>query len=311
MSKKPGIKVFAPATVANVAVGYDILGFAIEGLGDEVIVREGTEPGLIIKTIIKNKGLSKEISKNTAGYAGQRLLESLGLEQQPIEIDLIKNMAIGTGLGSSASSAVAGAYGVNAYLDFPYSKKEILGFVTEAEQIADGSYHADNVGPCLFGGFILIRDNTSLDWTRIASPSGLRCVIIHPHIEVMTKDSRSILKDTISLNDHIKQSGNLASFVAGMYKSDFDLIKRSLQDNIIEPQRAHLIPEFYPLKEMALSNDALGFSISGAGPSMFALCTNSIIAENIVEGANRIYKAAQIKCTTMISNINHEGAKKY
>jgi homoserine kinase len=311
MSKKAGVKVFAPASVANVAVGYDILGFAIENLGDEVIVREGSEPGLVINKIIKNKKLSKDINKNTAGYAAYKLLESLGLEKEPIEIDLIKNMAIGTGLGSSASSAVAGAYGVNAFLNFPYTKTEVLRFATLGEQIADGSFHADNVGPSLLGGFILIRDNESLEWTKIACPVGLTCVIIHPEIEILTKESRALLSQSVSLENLIKQSGNLGCFIASMYKSDFDLMRRSLHDIIIEPQRAHLIPEFYKIKEMALGHNAIGFSISGAGPSMFALCDNTFIAENIVEGAVKIYSDAGIECNTMISNINHEGAKKF
>ncbi len=311
MYKKAGVKVFAPATVANVAVGYDILGFALEELGDVVIVREGSESGLKIKTIVKNKGLSKDIRKNTAGFAALKLLESLGLENEHIEMDLIKNMNIGTGLGSSAASAVAGAYGVNAYLDYPYTKSEILRFATLGEQVADGSFHADNVAPSLLGGFILIRDNETLDLNKLACPKGLICVIIHPHIQVLTQYSREILQPLVKLEDTVRQSGNLASFVIGMYKSDFELIRRSLDDCIIEPQRAHLIPEFYPLKEMAINFGALGFSISGAGPSMFALCNNSFIAENILEGAKKIYKEKKIKCTTLISNINHEGAMKY
>ena len=311
MSKKAGVKVFAPASVANVAVGYDILGFPIENLGDEVIVREGTESGLKINKIIKNKNLSKEIEKNTAGFAAYKLLESLGLVKEPIEMDLIKNMSIGTGLGSSASSAVAGAYGVNAYLNFPYTKAEILRFATLGEQIADGSFHADNVGPSLLGGFIIIRDNEKLEWTKLACPIGLTCVIVHPKIEILTKDSRALLSPTITLEQSIKQSGNLGCFVAAMYKSDFNLMRLSLQDLIIEPQRAHLIPEFYKLKEMALHHDALGFSISGAGPSMFALCDNTFIAENILDGAKKIYSDVGIECNTMISSINHEGAKRF
>lgn len=310
MSYKYGLKVFAPASVANVAVGYDILGFAIESLGDEVIVREGSKPGLHITKIYSNKGLSKDINKNTAGYAAQKLLESLGLENEPIEMDLFKNMDIGTGLGSSAASAVAGAFGVNAYLDYPYTKAEILKFATQGEEIADGSFHADNVAPSLLGGFILIRDNASLDWSKIMCPIGLRCVIIHPQVKILTKDSRAILRDNVSMEDMIKQSGNLGSFVAAMYKSDFEMIKRSMHDHIIEAQRAHLIPEFYSIKKMAMNADALGFSISGAGPSMFALCNNSFIAENIMEGAKQIYKDAGIECNVFISNINHEGAKK-
>jgi len=310
MSERFGVRVFAPASVANVAVGYDILGFPIEELGDEVIVRDGTKPGLIITKIINNKNLSKDISKNTAGYAAQKLLESLGLEEKPIEMDIYKNMQIGTGLGSSAASAVAGAYGINAYLDFPYTKAEVLQFATLGEVIADGSYHADNVAPSLLGGFILIRDNETLDWSKLHCPKGLLSVIIYPHVQVLTKDSRSILKENVSLQDHIKQSGNLASFVTGMFTSDFELIRRSLSDIIIEPQRAQLIPHFYEVKEMALRENVLGFSISGAGPSMFALCNNTLAAENVVDKARQIYADNGIKCTAFLSKINHEGAIK-
>jgi len=299
MKYKSGIKVFAPASVANVAVGYDILGFAIEGIGDELIIKQGTEKGLHIKAIRKNKGLSKDIQKNTAGYAAWRLLQSLGLEDEPIEMELIKNMSIGTGLGSSAASAVAGAFGVNKYLNDPYTKAEILRFATEGE------------APSLLGGFIFIRDNEKLEWTKLPSPPGLKVVVIYPHVEVLTKDSRAILKDTVSLKDHIAQSGNLGTFIAGLFKSDFNLIRSSLQDLIIEPQRAKLIPHFYEAKEIALKEGALGFSISGAGPSMFALCMNSFDAENIAEKCKSLYATNSIECTCHISNINHEGAKLY
>jgi len=286
--------------------------FALERVGDEVIVNRGKKDGLIIKSIINNntKHLSKEIESNTAGYAALKLLESLGLEKEPIEINLIKNMSIGTGLGSSAASAVAGAYGVNAYLDFPLTKPEILKFCTEGEQIADGSFHADNVGPSLLGGFILLRDNATLDYKKIHCPIGLSAVIIYPHVKVLTKDSRAILSDTVMLDTFIKQSGNLASFVAAMYTSDFDLIKRSLEDFVIEPQRAKLIPNFYDMKKIALDEGALGFSISGAGPSMFALCNNSLIAENILEKGKELYTNSKIESTCFISNINHQGAIK-
>jgi len=311
MKYKSGIKVFAPATVANVAVGYDILGFAIEGIGDEVIIKKGTEKGLHITSIIKNKGLSKDIQKNTAGYAAWRMLKSLGLEDEPIEMQLIKNMSIGTGLGSSAASAVAGVFGVNKYLNDPYTKAEILRFATEGEEIADGSFHADNVAPSLLGGFIFIRDNEKLEWTKLPSPPGLKAVVIYPHVEVLTKDSRAILKEQISLKDHVAQSGNLGTFIAGMFRSDFNLIRSSLSDIIIEPQRAKLIPHFYEVKDIALNEGALGFSISGAGPSMFALCMNSFDAENILEKCAALYASHNIECTCHISNINHEGAKLY
>ena len=161
--KKIACKCFAPATVANVAVGYDILGFAIDDLGDELIVREGTTPGLKISAVRGMKSLPKDIMKNTAGFAAYKLMEHLDIIDMPIEIELIKNMPVGTGLGSSAASAVVGAFAINEYLGKPASEKEVLRCATLAEELADGSFHADNVAPSLMGGIILIRDNPSLD----------------------------------------------------------------------------------------------------------------------------------------------------
>jgi len=311
MSKFSGLKVFAPATVANVAVGYDVLGFAINDIGDELIIRKGTARGLKIKAIHNNNTLSKDIMKNTAGFAAFKVLESLGMENEAIEMELIKNMGIGTGLGSSAASAVAGAFGINEFLGNPYNKIDLLRFATLGEELADGAYHADNVAPSLLGGIVLIRDVSTMDVIKLPVPMGIKCVLIYPEIEVLTQDSRAILSDQISLNDHIKQSGNLAAFVSALYKADLDLLSRSLSDCIVEPQRAHLIPLFHKAKELALDNNALGYSISGAGPSMFALCSNSNIAENVAESIRGLYTDNQINSNYYISDINLTGAKKY
>lgn len=305
------VKVFAPASVANVAVGYDILGFPLCGLGDDVLVRQSDSVGLSIKTIHKNKGLSKDIHKNTAGYAAHLVMESLGLNKLGVEMEIYKNMDIGTGLGSSAASAVAGAFAINEFLGKPYSKAELLPFVTQAEKLADGAYHADNVAPSLLGSIILIRDNKSLDWLKLPVPMGLRVVIVHPKIKVLTKESREVLKKDIPLELHIAQSANLASFVASLYKTDFDLMKRSLEDLIIEPQRASLIPGFYDLKSLAVSNGSLGCSISGAGPSIFALCNNSLNAENIQEAWSKYFTDRGLDFDCFISDINKEGATAY
>jgi len=309
---KPGIKVFAPATVANVAVGFDILGFALEKPGDEIIVREGSQPGLIIKEITGAQGkLPFNIMKNTAGYAAYRLLEYIGETDRPIEMDIHKKMPFGSGLGSSAASAVGGVFAVNEFLKTGLTKHEILRFAVEGEQIADGAFHADNVAPSLLGGMVLIRDNETLDVKKLPIPRGLVAVVIYPEIEVLTKDSRSILKKEIDFHTSIRQMGNLASFVASMYSSDFDLMGRSLQDLLVEPQRAHLIPEFYTVKDKALKAGALGFSISGAGPSMFAMCNNTGVAEEISKLAKTHYKSLKINVNTYISPINHEGALRF
>lgn len=306
---KSGIKVFAPASVANVAVGFDTLGFALEKPGDEILIRPGQQPGLVISEIRGAGGrLPHDPLKNTAGYAALRLLEYLGESQRPLEMVIHKKMPFGSGLGSSAASAAGAVYAVSEFLRTSLHKSELLRFAVEGEQIADGAFHADNVAPSLLGGMILIRDNQTLDFKKLHAPPGLYVAVVYPHTEVLTKDARSILSDTVPFDLAIRQQGNLAAFVAAIYTSDFDLLGRCMDDLLVEPQRAHLIPHFYDLKAKALAAGALGFSISGAGPSMFALCDNSLIAENVLDEARRLYAAQKIEVATYLSKINHEGA---
>ena len=306
------LKVFAPASVANVAVGFDILGFALSAPGDDIIINEGKSPGLVISEIKGAQGkLPFEVEKNTAGYSAMRLLEHIGATDVPIEMIIHKKMPFGSGLGSSAASAVGGVYAVNEYLKTGLSKHELLRFAVQGEEIADGAFHADNVAPSLLGGMVLIRDNPSLDIKKLHIPKGLHIVVIYPKVEILTRDSRGLLSEQISFKDSIVQSGNLGAFIAGMYTSDFGLISRSLNDILVEPQRAHLIPEFYTMKEMALKEGALGFSISGAGPSVFAFCQDSSSAETIGAKAKEILKRANVPSSVFLSGINHEGAYKY
>jgi len=303
------IRVFAPATVGNLAVGYDILGVALESPGDEVVIKEGYRPGLFITEISGDSGkLTRDILKNTAGYAARQLLKKLGLEDMPLEMEIHKKMKMGTGLGSSAASAVAGVYGVNAFLDFPFTKKEILRFAVEGEQIADGAFHADNVAPSLLGGIVLIRSNEEMDIIELPVPENLCLAMVYPHIEILTSESRAILKDTVALNDFIGQTGNIAAFTSALYTSDYAMLGRSLQDLVIEPQRAQLIPDFYKLKDIAESAGALGFSISGAGPSMFALCDNMETAEKITMSNKRYLDSVGIASDCFTSGINTKGA---
>ena len=307
--KMRGLKVFAPATVANVACGYDILGFAINKPGDEIIGCLSDKPGLRITKITGAKGkLPYEIEKNTASVAAQRVLEHLGETGRGIEIEIHKKMPFCSGLGSSSASAVAGAMIVNELLDKPLTKRELLPFAVLGEQVADGAYHADNVAPSLFGGIILIRDNASLDVHRIPSPIGLYASVVHPQIKIKTQDARAILSDTVSLKQTIEQTGNIAAFIVGLYNQDIDLIGRSLKDVIIEPQRAKLIPNFYKVKDAALNAGALGCSISGAGPSIFALSANSLIAERVGEAMSKAFTDNGIDNTLFISTINNNGA---
>ena len=302
-----GLKVFAPATVANISCGYDILGLALEAPGDEVIVRSSNRRGLKITKITGGK-LPYALEKNTAGYAALKFLEYIGETEKGIEMEIHKKMPYGSGMGSSAASAVAGVMAVNELLRRPLTKRELLPFAVQGEEIASAAYHADNVAPCLLGGIVLVRDNATLDVHRLPSIKGLCVVVIHPSIEIMTKDSRAILKKEVPLHDLVKQTGSIAGLVTALFKSDLDLLQRSLKDVVIEPQRAQLIPGFYEVQEAALKAGALGCSISGAGPSLFAICANSFIAENAGMAMQRAFKAHNIESRLYHSGINQQGA---
>lgn len=310
ISTHTGVKVFAPASVANVACGYDVLGFALEKPGDEIIVRYSEIPGLRITKITgTKKQLPLEVEKNTAGIAALRLLEALGETTVGIEMEIHKKMPFGSGLGSSAASAVGGAMAVNELLGRPFEKRDLLTFAVQGESIASGAIHADNVAPCLLGGFTLVRDSHTLDIARLFVPKGMCAVIVYPHIEILTSEARTMLSPTVPLKNMVQQSANLGALVVGLYNSDFELIRRSLKDVVIEPQRSKLIPHFYDVQNAALEAGALGCSISGSGPSIFALCNNSFIADEAGKAMSEIFKKNKIQCELFISPINQEGVR--
>ncbi len=304
-----GVKVFAPASVANLAVGYDTLGLCLDGPGDEVIADYCDTPGVTIKAITGAKGkLPLEPERNTAGKAAIELLRDYGDASIGVVLTIRKKMPFGSGLGSSSASAVAGAMAVNELLRRPYTKRELLPFAVAGEQVADGAWHADNVAPSLLGGIILVRDNATLDVHRLIMPNGLRVAVVHPHVEVLTKDSRAVLASTVPLEAMISQQANLGGFIVGLYRNDLELVRRSLQDLVIEPQRAKLIPHFAAVQAAALAEGALGCSISGAGPSIFALCSTALIAEKAGAAMQSIFAVAKLKSTLYQSGINLEGA---
>lgn len=302
------IKAFAPATVANVACGFDIFGFAIQEPGDIVEVRRREEPGIVISNITGDEGrLPRAAEKNAVTVVMLHLLKHLGIPDFGCEVILHKNMPLGSGMGSSAASAVAGVVAMNELLDCPLSRRELLPFAMEGERIASGSAHADNVGPSLLGGFVVIRSYTPLDIFSIPVPDDLYCTLVHPDIEINTKDARYILRNEVSLKNTIAQMGNVAGLVAGLMKSDYDLISRSMVDVIIEPVRSILIPEFNEVKRAAISNGALGCSISGAGPSMFALSRGIETAQKVGNAMQQTFKNAGIDANAHISGINQGG----
>lgn len=306
---KASIRVFAPATVANVGCGFDILGFAVEQPGDEVVIKLSKEPGVTITKITGDGGLLPlNINKNTAGFSVVEFLKHIK-SNQGLEIELHKKMPLGSGLGSSAASSIASLVATNILLGSPLKKKELLPFAMQAEKQACGTAHADNVAPALLGGFILIRSYDPIDIIQIPTPENLFCTIIHPQIQIRTEDARKILKKRIMLKDAVVQWGNTAGLIAGLMKPDYELIGRSLQDVIIEPIRSILIPAFEKIKNTALKAGALGCSISGSGPSVFAFSRSKIIAGRAGQSMQEKFKALAVDSEIYISKINKEGPK--
>ena len=305
MGKK--IKVFAPAAVADVARGYDVLGFAIDSPGDEVVVELKDEPGIEIVEITGDGGkLPTDTASNTAGVAMQQLIRKTPYEGGA-KVWLHKKMPLGSGLGSSAASAAAGAFAMNELLGKPFTAAELVPFAMEGERLACGAAHADNVAPALMGGFVLIRSYAPLDIIPIDTPANLYCTVIHPQIEVATKDARQILKKDIPLTDAVTQWGNVAGLIAGLYRQDYGLISRSLQDVVIEPVRSLLIPSFCEIKAAALKAGALGCGISGSGPSIFSLCQHKDTALEIAQIQAKIFADMGVTSETYTSVINQNG----
>ena len=320
------IKVFCPATIANLNCGFDVLGLCLEGIGDEMVIRKVAEKGIRI-TKITGADLPMETEKNVAGVAALALLKSVkkrnnhyipsksskNIDIVPIaigiEIEIHKKIKAGSGIGSSSASAAGAVFGINELLGRPFKRHELVYFAMKGEVIASGSEHADNVAPCILGGFTLVRGYNPLDVIRIESPSEIFAVVLHPHIEVKTSDSRAVLSPTIGLKDAITQWGNLGGLIAGLYSKDYELIGRSLQDVIIEPLRKKLIPNFDQVKNSALDAGALGAGISGAGPSIFALCKGQTIAEQVAYAMSNSYLDTGIPFDIHISKVNAEGVK--
>lgn len=298
------IRVFAPATVANVACGFDIFGFALEQPGDLVVARLTDAPGVVLSKI-EGASLPLDPEKNTAGVSVIRLLEHLGTKQG-LELELHKQMPLGSGLGSSAASSAGSLFAANALLGNPLSPIELIPFAMAAERMACGAAHADNVAPALLGGFVLIRSYRPLDIIPIPIKVDLHCTILHPRIEIKTEEARKILKKELSLSQLVAQTGNAAGLIAGLIQGDYALISRSLEDVVAEPIRSALIPEFYDMKEAAIKAGALGCSISGSGPSLFALSVTPAKAHAI---GNAMQNACHVACDLYFSAINKQGPK--
>jgi homoserine kinase len=301
------LRIFAPATVANLSCGFDVLGVCLDNVGDEMLVRKNELKKLRI-TKITGQDLPFEIEKNVAGVSVKALLEKLDINQG-FDIEIHKKIKAGSGIGSSAASSTGAVFAVNKLLDDPFTLKELIPFAMEGERLASGNAHADNVSPALLGGFCLVKSYIPLEILKLPSPPELRMVVLHPLIEVKTKDSRALIKLNVSLQKAVSQWGNLGAFVSALYTEDYELLGRSLKDEIIEPVRSILIPYFDELKEIAIKNGALGCGISGSGPSVYVMCKGQTSAEKIKECMQLFYQEKGIDFDLHLSKINTDGIK--
>jgi homoserine kinase len=322
------IKIKAPATVANMVCGFDILGFAVNNPYDEMemrLVTRAADNAAITIINMDDYDLPTDPEKNVAGaaliafieeYTANSIIEkSLGTESKQIdfskigfEVKINKLIKPGSGVGSSAASSAGAVVGANYLIGNPFSKDDLVRFAMNGEKVASGVKHADNIAPCIHGGVTLVRSIFPLEIVALPSPT-LFVTIVHPQIEVRTADARSILKQNVQLKDAIKQWGNIAGLVAGLMKGDYDLIGRSLEDVIIEPVRSILIPGFDELKKACKAAGALGGGISGSGPSIFFLSKEKDTALAVEQEMKKLYEGLALAHHTYVTTINQKGVE--
>ena len=304
---KNEIKIFSPATVANVSCGFDVLGFCLDSVGDDMVIRKTKKKGIHI-TKIEGFDLPFETELNVAGVSALTMYNAIDVDFG-FEIEIYKNIKPGSGIGSSAASAVGSVFGMNELLGRPFNKTQLTEFAIKGEAIASECEHADNLAPALFGGFTLVKGIAPMQILSIPSPDDLYATIIHPLIKIKTSESRAILPKNVPLTDAITQWANLGSLVHALHTSNYDLISDSLNDVIVEPHRSKLIPHFDDVKKAALKSGALGAGISGSGPSIFSLSKGKQTALNVRDAMLNIFEKTGIEFNIHVSKINTEGVK--
>ena len=305
---KEKIKVFAPASVANICCAFDVMGFAIDQPGDILVLSKNDQERINIVNHTKYSFIPNEPEKNTAGVALGSFLSKID-SKQGFDVEIIQKTRPGSGLGSSASSAVAAVFGANELLGQVLKKGELVEHAMQGEVVASGSVHADNVAASMLGGFILARSCDPVDVVKLKYPEFLKCVVVHPFVEVKTLEARKVLPESIPLKTATIQWANVAGLVSGLYNEDFELIKRSLVDHVAEPVRSPFIPGFDTLKEKAQACGVLGTGISGSGPSVFSLTENMECAEKVALLFKQTYVEMGIDCDIYVSGVNVDGAK--
>jgi homoserine kinase len=301
------ITAFAPASVGNVGVGFDLVGHALEGVGDRVTLRRRDEPGVGITAISgRVPDLPRDPETNTASRPVIRMIESLRLPGGA-ELSLEKGIPLGSGMGGSAASAVAAVVAADALWDLGLAREELLRFALEGERAASGAAHPDNAAPSLFGGLVLTEPGEPLRCTSLPAPPGLVCVLCHPELDVRTQDARRILAPSVSLDAFVRQSGWLAGFVAGCFRGDTGQVVRCLRDEIIGPQRAALVPGSVEALAAAREAGAAAGSLSGSGPSVFAW-TGSDQAGAVADAMVAAFQTAGVGAECWVSAIDAPGA---
>ena len=301
------IRVFAPGTVANLGCGFDVMGLTLDGVGDllEIGAEEGAE-GLEIRNL-SGMNLPENIEENVITPALRAMLAAYGRPVR-IEVTMLEKIAPGSGIGSSAASSAAAVYGLNELLDRPFSGKELVEFAM-GEALIGGTPHADNVGPAVLGGVVLIRGYEPFDIVRLPVPDNFFYAVAHPAIVVSTKDAREVLPREIPLSKAVEQWGNVGGLVAGFALRDVALIGRSMHDAVVEPYRKGFIPGYDELKELVLAEGALAMNIAGSGPSVFALASDYGVAQRIAAQMERHFQLRQIGCHTYAGRVSNAGAR--
>ena len=301
------IKVFSPGSVTNLSCGYDILGFCLDKVGDTITITKKPEKGIIISSIDKYD-LPTSIDENVAGIAAQAMINEVSIDYG-IDIKIEKGIKPGSGIGSSAASSAGVVYAINKLIGSPFTNLQLIRFAMEGEKYVSGSYHADNVSPILLGGFTLVRSIEELDVIKLPNPKDLIATIIRPEIELKTSDSRKVVKSKVTIDKMVRQSANLAAFISSLYTEDYELMSSSIVDEIIEPDRALLIPEYYNIKEISTKAGAIACGISGSGPAIFSLSKSSEVANDILNKISSHFDSVNITYNGFVSIINSEGVK--
>lgn len=301
------IKILAPATVANVSCGYDVLGFCLDQVGDEMIIRKVDKKGIFISKI-EGFDLPYETELNVAGVSALEMYNNIDVDFG-FEIEIYKKIKPGSGIGSSAASAVGSVFGMNELLGRPFNKTQLTAFAIKGEAIASKCEHADNLAPAIFGGFTLVKSISPVQILEIPTPPNLYATVVHPQIEVKTAEARAILPREIPLEKAITQWANVGSLVHALHTSDYELIKDALVDVVVEPYRSKLIPHFEEVKKAVVEAGALGCGISGSGPSIYSLSEGLENANRAAQAINAIFSQTEIAFDVFVGKINTEGIK--